>query len=253
MTYTIHLEDNILQFTINRPKVRNAINQEVMDGLEQLVSAVHNDITIKFVIITGEGNEVFCSGGDLSIFHKFRTAQDAFPMLDRMANILYNIATLPVPVIALVNGHAVGGGCEIATACDFRLVSSHAKCGFIQGSLAITSGWGGGTYLVEKLARQDDAMLMLCTAKPLDATALEANGWATKVYKDDKEHELQLFLCEMKQVEASVHRAYKQIQIRKWAGQKLFDQIKEEVKACAVLWEAEVHHEAVQKFLTKQK
>lgn len=253
MAFTINLEDNILRFTINRPKVRNAINQEVMDGLEKLVSVVHNDVAIKFVIITGEGNEVFCSGGDLSIFHKLRTAQEAFPMLDRMANILYDIATLPVPVIALVNGHAVGGGCEIATACDFRLVSSHAKSGFIQGSLAITSGWGGGTYLLEKLAKQDDAMLMLCAAKPLDAFSLEANGWATKVYEEDKEQALQLFLSEMKQVEASVHRAYKQIQIRKWTRQKLFEQIKEEVKSCAVLWEADVHHEAVQKFLTKKK
>lgn len=253
MTYFINREENILRFTINRPEIRNAINHEVIEGLEQLVSDVHKDSTIQFVVITGEGNDAFCSGGDLSIFHGLHTAQEAFPMLDRMANALYQVATLPVPIIALVNGHAVGGGCEIATACDFRIVSSHAKCGFIQGSLAITSGWGGGTYLFERLARQDIAMQMLCEAKPYNAHTMLENGWATKTFDGDKEQALQSFLENMKQVESSVHRAYKQMLIRKWKAQKLLDQIKEEVKICADLWEADEHHAAVQKFLTKRK
>jgi enoyl-CoA hydratase len=253
MTFNINREENILRFTINRPEIRNAVNLEVIDGLEQLVSEVHKDSSIQFVVITGEGNDAFCSGGDLSIFHGLRTAKEALPMLDRMADALYRIATLPVPVIALVNGHAVGGGCEIATACDFRILSSHAKCGFIQGSLAITSGWGGGTYLFEKLARQDAAMHMLCEAKPLSAAALMENGWATELYDGSKEQALESFLKNMKQVEASVHRAYKQMLIRKWTAQKLLEQIKEEVKTCSNLWEAEEHHAAVQKFLTKRK
>jgi enoyl-CoA hydratase/carnithine racemase len=253
MPFTLNLEDTIMKFTINRPQVRNAINLDVIVGFEKLVSAVHNDSSVKFVVITGYGEEAFCSGGDLSIFHGLHTAKDAFPMLDRMATVLYNIATLPVPVIALVNGHAVGGGCEIATACDYRLVSSRAKCGFIQGSLAITSGWGGGTYLFEKLPRQDLALQMLSQAKPLSATAMLNNGWATQVYEDDKEQALETFLAEMKKVEASVHRAYKQMLIRKWAGQNLLNQIREEVKTCSILWEADEHHQAVQKFLTKRK
>ncbi len=76
-------------------------------------------------------------------------------MLSKMGKILYDIATLPVPTIALINGAAVGGGCEIATACDFRLVAKDAKCGFIQGTLGITSGWGGGTYLFESGLKHD--------------------------------------------------------------------------------------------------
>lgn len=253
MTFAINREDNILRFTIKRPEIRNAINHEVIDGLEKLVSNVHNDSTIQFVVITGEGDEAFCSGGDLSIFHGLQTAQEAFPMLDRMANVLYRVATLPVPVIALVNGHAVGGGCEIATACDFRLISSKAKAGFIQGSLAITSGWGGGTYLFEKLARQDVAMHMLCESKPYSAAVLLAKGWATQVYEGDKEQAMESFLSEMKKVDASVHRAYKQMLIRKWIGQNLLSQINEEVKNCSLLWEAEEHHVAVQKFLSRKK
>jgi enoyl-CoA hydratase/carnithine racemase len=249
----MNLEDHIIRFTINRPQVRNAINVDVIAGFESLISTVHNDSTIKFVVITGEGDDAFCSGGDLSIFHGLHTAKEAFPMLNRMAMVLYNIATLPVPVIALVNGHAVGGGCEIATACDYRLVSSRAKCGFIQGSLAITSGWGGGTFLFEKLPRQDIAMQMLTVAKPLSSTTMQDNGWATQIYEDDKEIALQTFLAEMNQVETSVHRAYKQMLIRKWTGQNLIDQIREEVKTCSILWEADEHHLAVQKFLTKQK
>ncbi|WP_075617460.1 enoyl-CoA hydratase/isomerase family protein [Paenisporosarcina indica] len=253
MTYSIKREENIIRFTIKRPEIRNAINHEVIEGLEQLVLDVHKDSTIQFVVITGEGNDAFCSGGDLSVFHGLQTAQESFLMLNRMAEVLYNIATLPVPVIALVNGHAVGGGCEIATACDFRIVATHAKCGFIQGSLAITSGWGGGTYLFEKLARQDLALQMLCEAKPFNATTLQENGWATQIYEGNTEQALQSFLANMKQVESTVHRAYKQMLIRKWTAQKLLDQIKEEVKTCSVLWEADVHHAAVQKFLSKGK
>ena len=72
----------------------------------------------------------------------------------------------------LINGTAVGGGCEIATACDFRLVASHAKCGFIQGTLGITSGWGGGTYLFESGLKQDFALKMLVDA---NATMIQKN------------------------------------------------------------------------------
>ncbi len=253
MTYTINREEQILSFTINRPEIRNAVNHDIIDGFEKLVQTVHNDTTIKFVVITGEGNSAFCSGGDLSIFHGLQTELDAFPMLDRMSTVLYDIATLPVPVIALVNGHAVGGGCEIAIACDYRLVASHAKCGFIQGALAITSGWGGGTYLFEKLPRQDLAMKMLCDAKPLPAQKLLDTGWATQVFEGDKSIALHSFLLDMNQVEATVHQSYKQMLIRKWTEQKLLNRIKEEVRTCAKLWESDEHHAAVQKFLTKQK
>lgn len=253
MAFLITQEDHVIRFTINRPEIRNAINHDVMEGLEQLVSLVQEDTTIQFVVITGEGEMAFCSGGDLSVFHGLKTAEQAYPMLNRMAQVLYKVATLPVPVIALVNGAAVGGGCEIATACDFRVVSSKAKCGFIQGSLAITSGWGGGTYLVEKMPRTDLALRMLSEAKVYQAEHLKEIGWATEIFTGDKEEALHSFLANMKPIEASVHRAYKQMIIRKWLQQNLLEQIEEEVRLCSQLWEADEHHLTVQKFLNRAK
>lgn len=253
MAYIIEREGNVLRFTINRPEIRNAVNTEVMEGLEQFALEVNGDPSIQFAVITGQGSQAFCSGGDLSIFHGLHTREEAYPMLDRMARALYGLAALPVPVIALVNGHAVGGGCEIATACDFRIVSTKAKCGFIQGTLAITTGWGGGNYLFERLPRQDRALQMLCGARPLADEELQEVGWATQLYDGEKEVALELFLESLKLAGTSVHRSYKQMLIRRWDSQNLLGRIQEEVKACSILWESAEHHEAVQNFLNKRK
>jgi len=186
MAYTIDNNEGIMTFTINREEKRNAVNDEVMDGLQEVITYIQNHDNVRFLVVTGAGDKSFCSGGDLSEFHSLETEDEAFGMLSKMGKILYDLATLPVPTIALINGTAVGGGCEIATACDFRLVASHAKCGFIQGTLAITSGWGGGTYLFERGLRHDRAMKMLVDAKPYPAELLYEIGWAMRVLKARK-------------------------------------------------------------------
>ncbi|MFC4409317.1 enoyl-CoA hydratase/isomerase family protein [Chungangia koreensis] len=252
MSYVLTNDQGILKFVINRPEKRNAINFEVMDGLERAVEIVMNS-SIRYLVISGEGDKSFCSGGDLSEFHSLKTEEEAYSMLSRMADILYRIATLPIPVIALVNGSAVGGGCEIATACDYRIVSSEAKCGFIQGSLGITSGWGGGTYLIEKFSHTDRMLKFLSEATPLDSKELLQIGWASDVYSNDHWGAFTQFIQRMESVDPSVHRAYKEIAIRKWQQSELRERIEKEVRRCAILWESEVHEQAVQNFLSKKK
>lgn len=249
MSYKIEVADEVMTFTIDRPGIRNAINTEVMEGLEKLVEQVHNS-EIRFVVITAAGTQAFCSGGDLSVFHKLKTEEQAYGMLKRMGDVLYAIKTLPVPVIAVVNGAAVGGGCEIATACDFRLVWAHAKCGFIQGTLAITSGWGGGTYLFETLAH-DRALKMLGQARALNAEELEEAGWATEIVR--KEADVAEFLGSLRKIRPEVHRAYKEMAIRKWRATDLKGRVEQEIRRCAELWEKDAHHEAVDRFLAKTK
>ncbi|CEG22383.1 2,3-dehydroadipyl-CoA hydratase [Planococcus massiliensis] len=249
MSYKIDLSGGILTFTIDRPHIRNAINDEVIQGLEELVAQVHNHDP-QFVIITASGEQAFCSGGDLSVYQHLRTRNEAYPMLKKMGDVLYRIKTLPVPVVALVNGMAVGGGCEIATACDYRLVRSHAKCGFIQGTLAITSGWGGGTYAMETIPHAE-ALKMLSEARVYTAQELLENGWATKVV--ESEAGVEAFFQSMKKIRPEVHRAYKEIAIRKWQSSHLKDRVNEEIRLCAELWEADAHHDAVERFLNKKK
>ena len=251
MSYQIDLTDGILTFTIDREEKRNAVNDEVMNGLKQVIKYIKENEDVRFLVVTGEGEKAFCSGGDLSEFHSLKTAEEAFGMLSKMGNILYELATLHVPTIALINGTAVGGGCEIATACDFRLVASHAKCGFIQGTLAITTGWGGGTYLFERGLRHDRALKMLIDAKPYDAQTLYDIGWAMRVFDGPKEEALEAFIEDMKKIHPSVHRAYKDIELRKWRERNVYGRVMEEIKLCAKLWESEEHEKAVERFLSK--
>ena len=154
---------------------------------KNLLDQVEKDSTIAYAVITGAGDQAFCSGGDLSEYHSLRTAAEAFPMLSRMAGLLFRLATLPMPVIALVNGTAVGGGCELAMACDYRVVSSKAKAGFIQGTLAITTGWGGATLLFEKDGKHDRVFRLLSEAKVHTAAEMLEVEWASEVYEGDAE------------------------------------------------------------------
>lgn len=252
MVYKIEIKHQIAIFTIDRPEMRNAINNEVMEGLESFLDQIEHDKEVAFAVITGTGNKAFCSGGDLSEFHSFMTAQEALPMLSRMTGLLYRIATLPMPVIALLNGTAVGGGCEIATACDYRVVSSTARAGFIQGTLNITSGWGGSTLLLEKMGRQDVFLRFLSEAKIYNAQELELIGWATHIYEGDIQDGLQHFLADMKHIHPSVHRAYKKVAIRSYEITDLKSRMMEEAEQCAILWESEAHHQAVASFLSKK-
>lgn len=247
MAYKIETAGEIMTFTIDRPEIRNAINDEVMQGLEELVKRATSELP-RLVIITATGDRAFCSGGDLSVFHALETEEEAYPMLKRMGDVLYRIKTLPVPVAALVNGAAVGGGCEIATACDYRLVRSHVKAGFIQGTLAITSGWGGGTYLFEAL-QHDQALKMLSEARLYSADELLANGWATAVIQD--EGDIENFLESFRNVLPEVHRAYKEMAVRKWRATNLEERVEAEIRSCAQLWASDAHHAAVARFLKK--
>ena len=246
-------QQGIVTFTIKREAKHNAINHEVMSGLKEAIDYVKANHNSKLFVITGAGEKSFCSGGDLSEFHSLRTEDEAYGMLSKMGAILYELATLEIPTIALVNGTAVGGGCEIATACDFRLVSAHAKVGFIQGTLAITSGWGGGTYLFERGLKYDDALKMLVDAKPLNAMQLLEIGWATHVFEEDKYQALTDYICNLTLVHPDVHKAYKKMLLRKWKETNLYDRVFEEIRTCAILWERDAHHEAVASFLKKSK
>ncbi|GLC87565.1 enoyl-CoA hydratase/isomerase family protein [Lysinibacillus piscis] len=253
MAYMIEHNGGIVLFTINREEKRNAINDEVMHGFQEVLTYIRQRQDVQFLVITGAGQQSFCSGGDLSVFHALTTEDEAFHMLSKMGHILYDLATLPIPTIALVNGAAVGGGCEIATACDFRLVANHAKCGFIQGTLAITSGWGGGTYLLERGLRYDDSLKMLMDAKPYSTEKLREIGWATHIFEGESMAALEMFIQQLSSIHPSVQTAYKEIVLRKWKEHHLYERIMEEIKTCARLWESEAHHEAVQQFLTKKK
>ncbi len=253
MSYHININDGIATFIIDRPERMNAINTAVMNGLEEFLNRIETEEDISFVVITGRGEKAFCAGGDIAEFHDMKTAEQAQPMLTKMTSLLYRVATLPMPTIALVNGIAVGGGCEIATACDYRLMSTNTKAGFIQGTLAITTGWGGATLLFEKDGKNDRVLRLLSEADVHSAEDLKTAEWATELYDGTAQQGLEAFLHKMKNIHPSVHRAYKNIAIRKWTADFMRERMLEEAKQCARLWEQEAHHDAVERFLFKKK
>ncbi|MFP7296023.1 enoyl-CoA hydratase/isomerase family protein [Neobacillus niacini] len=251
MSYSIEKKDNgYLLFTIARREKRNAINYDVMQGLKEAISLAGNP-SIKALVITAEGDAAFCSGGDLSVFHQLRTKEEAYEMLSKMSHILYSLLTLTKPTIALINGTAVGGGCELAAACDFRLAREGIKAGFIQGKQAITTGWGGGAILAEKLpASSSMKLLMEADLKPVEY--LRETGFIDHLYSQDPIAACEAYLEKLLTVELSVLESYKMMWIRKWEENKLRERIEEEVRNCSVLWESESHHSYVQHFISKK-
>ncbi|WP_335870504.1 enoyl-CoA hydratase/isomerase family protein [Bacillus sp. 2205SS5-2] len=183
--YVIETDKGILQFTINREKKRNAINYEVMRGLEQVLDKAKNP-SIKALVIKGSGTKAFCSGGDLSAFHQLYSKEDAFGMLSKMGKILYSLATLSKPTFCYINGLAVGGGAEIATACDVVAIHENGKVGFVQGTLGITTGWGGGTLLFQKL-QQEKAMEMLLSSTLYEPSDLKKMGFVQQIVESENE------------------------------------------------------------------
>ncbi|WP_153124251.1 enoyl-CoA hydratase/isomerase family protein [Peribacillus tepidiphilus] len=241
------MENGLFTLQFNRPEKRNAINFAIMDELNQSLSEAAENDQIKVVMIRGSGDKAFCSGGDLSEFHALKTEEEAWEMLSKMGGILYKLLTLPKPTIAFINGTAVGGGCEIAAACDFRWMKKEAKFGFVQGNQAITTGWGGGTILFEKLLPYT-VLEMLSSARIYSAKEGFELGYINKIIEiESVESALEDFLSK----EVDVLMAYKKMLIRKWEQTQLRERIIEEIKTCSKLWESEAHHAAVRRFITK--
>lgn len=249
--YTIEKKDRgYLLFTITRNEKRNAIDYDVMQGLVEVIGQA-KEPDIKALVITGEGSRAFCSGGDLAVFHALNTHEEAYKMLSKMSAILYSLLTLPKPTLGLVNGHAVGGGCEILAACDFRIAREGTKAGFVQGKQAITTGWGGGTILAEKLSTPK-AMKILMDAELRPAEELKAEGFIDGIYNEEPLSACEHFLEKMLSIESSVLESYKNILIRKWEETKLHERMDAEVQNCSYLWESDAHHIYVNNFLNKK-
>jgi enoyl-CoA hydratase len=135
---------------VNRPDQRNAIDFATMDELEEALTFLESDDALRALVLTG-GRDTFISGGDLKDFQTLVTAEDGKRMARRMSNILTRLSRLPVPVIAALNGPAVGGGTEVALACDLRVAAANAYFSFRQVTMGIMTAWGGAPRLLALL------------------------------------------------------------------------------------------------------
>ncbi|WP_327692821.1 enoyl-CoA hydratase/isomerase family protein [Streptomyces sp. NBC_00459] len=173
----LELDEGLAVITINRPHSRNAIAPATMDELDEALDAAAG---ARALVITGAGDRAFVSGGDLKELAAIRTEDEALAMALRMRGVCDRLAAFPGPVIAALNGHAFGGGAEVAVAADIRIAADDIRIGFNQTALAIMPAWGGAERLAALVGR-GRALLLAGTAQILDAPEAERLGLVDRV------------------------------------------------------------------------
>src|SRR5690349_16865580 len=171
-TLLTSLEKGIFIVTVNRPDKLNALNKEVMSDLDRLVNEIESNKDIKAAIITGAGQKAFVAGDDISEFVGLNN-EEGKALARTGQNIFFKIENCSKPIIAAVNGFALGGGCELAMACHFRIASENAKFGQPEVNLGLIPGYGGTQRLVQLIGK-GRALELLMTGNMIDASiALE--------------------------------------------------------------------------------
>ena len=165
--------------TIDRPKALNALNSEVLNDLEAVIDAVDLD-TVRCLILTGAGEKSFVAGADIAEMSSL-TKEEGEAFGKKGADIFRKIETLPIPVIAAVNGFALGGGCELAMSCDIRLCSENAVFGQPEVGLGITPGFSG-TQRLPRIVGMGKAKEMIYTARNIKADEAYRIGLVNAVY-----------------------------------------------------------------------
>jgi len=161
--------------TINRPKKLNALNKATIEELHEAFQVLAKDSSVKVIVITGSGEKAFVAGADISEFAHF-TVDNGGKLAAKGQEMLFNfIENFSIPVIAAVNGFALGGGLELAMACHFRVASDNAKMGLPEVSLGVIPGYGG-TQRLPQLIGKGNAMELIMTAGMISAEKAAALG-----------------------------------------------------------------------------
>ncbi len=185
MNITKELNDGVLTLTISRPECLNALNTETINELREIMNEVYDDKEVKGVILTGEGEKAFVAGADIKEIaalnelnaRKFaENGQEAFSLIENSEK----------PVIAAVNGFALGGGCELAMSCHIRIATENAKFGQPEVNLGIIPGYGG-TQRLTQLIGKGKAMELMMTADMVGAEEAKSLGLVNHVVADKSE------------------------------------------------------------------
>jgi enoyl-CoA hydratase/carnithine racemase len=177
-------DGRVLRVTIHRPDKHNALSQPVLASLRSAFGEAAQDADLCCVMLRGAGSRYFAAGGDLRELADVRTEHATRAMATESRAALDAIRDFPVPVVAVLNGDAIGGGAELAVACDFRVMREGASLGFIHGKLNITSAWGGGPDLVS-LVGPARALYMTARCAMISAPSALAWGLADALVRDD--------------------------------------------------------------------
>jgi len=173
------VKDGIAYITINRPQVLNALNAQTISELEEAFIKAREDPAVKGVILTGSGEKSFVAGADINELAQ-QAAVSGKEFAVRGQRVLNLIESMPKPVIAAVNGYALGGGCELAMACHIRIASEKARFGQPEVTLGLIPGYGG-TQRLPRLIGKGKALELILTGEPIDAQEAYRIGLVNKV------------------------------------------------------------------------
>jgi len=173
-------EAGIYLLTVNRPKALNALNAATLDDIAAAVGKVAADAQARVLLVTGAGDKAFVAGADIAEMQN-ATIEQGREFSEKGMHVMHALEALPVPVIALVNGYALGGGCELALACDWILASDNAAFGQPEVNLGIPPGFGGTQRLPRRIG-SSRALELLTTARQMKAQEAAAAGLVNHVF-----------------------------------------------------------------------
>lgn len=180
MSLRVERAGAVATVTIERPEVKNALDPETIRELGAALTTLEDDEELLAVVLTGAGDEVFVAGGDLKALQKVEGAEAGRRMARLTQRVFARLEALEVPVIAAINGATLGGGTEIAAACDIRIAAETASFGFKQIHMGIMPAWGLTSRLLRMVGRST-ALELLLTGRTLTAREAEAIGFVDHV------------------------------------------------------------------------
>jgi enoyl-CoA hydratase len=249
-TITVETRGRVAILTINRPDKLNALSSNVHAEGVAALDELKKDDDVRVVIITGSGEKSFIAGADISEF------QDKTPVTQRNTftepSLFNSIDTFPKPVIAMVNGFCLGGGNELAMACDIRIASESARFSQPEINLGIMCG-GGGTQRLPRLVGEGRAMEMVLTGDMIDASTAERFGLVNHVYPSADLEAETMSLAEKIAEKAPVALQLSKEAVKFASRSNLDEGLRREVDLFAICFSTEDKKEGVAAFLEKRK
>ena len=248
----VRREGRLLRVTLNRPGKHNPLSRAVLARLREVFDAARDEADLACAVLTGAGDSYFAAGGDLQDLGEVRDEPDVRTMIEESRAALDAVRTFPLPVVAVLNGDALGGGAELALACDLRVMREGSHIGYVQSRLALTTGWGGGTDLAT-IVGPARALRMTARCELVPAVTALAWGLADAVAPAvGVEAALQDFLSPMLKQAGTTLRGFKAQALAAKRGLPFAERRAMETEAFVTTWMHPDHWTAVDRLLARK-
>ena len=249
-TILVERRERVAIITINRPEKRNALNIQARAEGAAVLDELRADDSVRVVIITGAGDKAFIAGADIAEFAERTAITQREVMLER--SLFSAIDGFPKPIIAMVNGYCLGGGCEVALACDIRIASEKASFGQPEINLGIIPG-GGGSQRLTRLVGEGKAMELILTGEIIDAHTAFTLGLANQVVPADQLETKTMEIANRIAEKSPIALRLAKEAIKLASRSNLDEGLRREVDLFALCFSSEDKDEGVKAFLEKRK